>query len=175
MYLCKKTIMKKCLLVILMFFIANVSSQNKKLWAKSFLNTKSPKIEVQGWISEKPDTLNKFVLIDFWATWCGPCKKAIPEMNTFSKLFKDRLVVIGISDENRRTIKKMKTPVIEYFSAYDTKKRLYKKYQIKGIPHVVLIDPNGVVRWEGFPFLKGEELTREVIANAIKEFDKESK
>lgn len=159
----------------MLFFITGITSQNKKIWAKSFLNNQAPEIEVQGWLSKKPDTSNKFILIDFWATWCGPCKQAIPEMNKYSKLFKDRLVVIGISDESKRTIKKMKSPVMEYFSAYDTKSRLYKKYKIKGIPHVVLIDPKGVVKWEGFPLLNGHELTKEVIEKIINKYDLENK
>ena len=39
----------------------------------------------------------KFVLIDFWATWCGPCRRSIPGLNQLHARFKDRLVIIGIS------------------------------------------------------------------------------
>ncbi len=38
-----------------------------------------------------------------------------------------------------------------------------KTYEVSGIPHIVIIDPQGIVRWQGFPFLAGYELTDEVI------------
>src|ERR1043166_3397044 len=73
----------------------------------------------QGQPGTVPDTKGKFVLIDFWATWCGPCRKAIPELNAIHKKFGDKLVVIGISDESEEVVKKMTEPKIEYFTAID--------------------------------------------------------
>jgi zinc protease len=168
--------MKKYLTIFLLqFIIINAFSQEKKLWAKSFLNKKAPTIEVEGWITEKPKTEGKFILIDFWATWCGPCIKAIPELNLFSKKFKNDLVVIGLSDEPKEKIQKFKKEKIEYFSAYDTNRTLYNKFEVKGIPHVVLIDPNGIVKWEGYPFLGKHELTEEVIEKVILKFKNKQK
>jgi len=146
------------------------SNHGKKLWAKSFLNQKAPELTVEEWISEKPDTQGKFILIDFWATWCGPCRKAIPELNEFQKTFKDQLIVIGISDEPAEKVKAMKEPAIEYYNGIDSKKSMSGILQIQGIPHVILIDPKGIVRWEGFPLLEGHELTVEVIKKLIEKY-----
>ncbi len=115
-----------------------------------------------------PTSKGKYVLIDFWATWCPPCRKAIPELNGYHKKFKDKLVVIGISDETEEKVRALKTPTIEYFSAIDTKAVMKKQVQVTGIPHVLLLDPDWVVRWEGFPLLKDYELTEEVIAGILK-------
>ncbi len=41
--------------------------------------------------------------------------------------------------------------------------------QVKGIPHVMIIDPQGTVRWEGFPFLSGHELTETVVENILRQ------
>lgn len=159
--------MKKIILLIFLLSSIISFSQDKKLWAKSFLNKKAPEITVEGWLSEKPDTKDKFILLDFWATWCGPCKKAIPDLNTYAKKFSDTLVVIGLSDESEEKIQSFTNPIIEYYSAFDTRKKLKKKFKVKGIPHAVLINPEGIVVWEGFPFLRGFELSEEVISKLI--------
>lgn len=158
------------LLCCCMISFAQENNNGKQLWAKSILNEKAPELKVEKWLSEQPDTKGKFILIDFWATWCGPCRKAIPELNEFQKQFKDDLVVIGISKETEEKVKSMKNPVIEYYSAIDTSETMSKALEIKGIPHVILIDPQGIVRWEGFPLLTGHELTADVIKTLIEKY-----
>ena len=139
----------------------------KKLWAKSFLNQKAPKFEVEKWLTKQPDTQGKFVLIDFWATWCGPCRKAIPELNALHKKFGDKLVVIGLSDETEAAVKKMAQPKMDYFVAIDTKGRMKKAVEVKGIPHVLILDPQGVVRWEGYPLLTDYQLNEKVVEDIL--------
>ena len=140
------------------------------MWAKSFINKEAPEIIVEKWLTEKPETKGKFILIDFWATWCAPCKKAIPELNEFHHKFKDKLVIIGISDEPKRKVKSMKSPKMEYYSAIDTKERLERIYEVIGIPHCVIINPNGIVVWEGWPQQEGFELTEKTIEDLIKNY-----
>jgi cytochrome c biogenesis protein CcmG, thiol:disulfide interchange protein DsbE len=143
------------------------SGADKQIWANSFLNKKAPDLVVEKWLSKEPDRKGKFVLVDFWATWCGPCRKAIPELNALHKKFGDKLIVIGLSDEPEQKVTVMKEPVIEYFSAIDTQARTKKAVGVKGIPHVIIMDPEGVVRWEGFPLLDGYELTEKVVAEIL--------
>ncbi len=162
--------MKKNLLVICLLIILNAFAQEKQIWAKSVLNQKAPKIIVEKWLSDKPNTKGKFVLIDFWATWCGPCKKAIPELNQFSKEFENDLVVIGVSDETAEKVASLTEPKMNYFSGVDPQRRMYNTLEVKGIPHCILVDPEGIVRWEGFPILKGFELTSETIKTIITEY-----
>jgi cytochrome c biogenesis protein CcmG/thiol:disulfide interchange protein DsbE len=140
----------------------------KKLWANSFVNQKAPKFETEKWLTSAPDCAGKFVLIDFWATWCGPCRKAIPELNAIHKKFGDKLVVIGLSDETEAKVKKMADPKIDYFVAIDTQGRMKKAVGVKGIPHVIILDPKGIVRWEGYPLQTGFELTEQVVADVLK-------
>ncbi|WP_346880720.1 TlpA disulfide reductase family protein [uncultured Algibacter sp.] len=166
--------MQKIVIIIIGLFVSTIYAQEEKqMWAKSYLNKEAPVLVVEKWLSDEPDVTNKFVLIDFWATWCGPCKKAIPNLNDFQQEFKEDLVVIGISDEPKSTVKKLKKPVISYYSAIDTKKTLFNLYQIEGLPHCVIIDPNGIVRWEGFPDLEDFELTSKVIEDIIKTYKPE--
>ena len=144
-----------------------VGAEEKKLWAKTLLGQRAPELVVEKWLTPKPETKGKFVLIDFWATWCGPCREAIPELNAFQKKFRDKLVVIGISDETEEAVKKLTDPKVEYASAIDRQGRMKNLVEVKGIPHCLLIDPQGVVRWEGYPLLDGHELTERVIAEVV--------
>jgi cytochrome c biogenesis protein CcmG/thiol:disulfide interchange protein DsbE len=140
---------------------------NKELYAKSFINRSAPDLIVDTWITPQPSTQGKMILIDFWATWCGPCCKAIPELNALHRRFADRLVVIGLSEETAEQVEAMSQPRIEYYEAVDPQQRTKSAFGVKGIPHVVIIDPTGVVRWEGFPFMPGHELTEEVVAKLL--------
>jgi thiol-disulfide isomerase/thioredoxin len=144
----------------------------KALWARSFLNQKMPEFVIEKWLNGEPDHRGKFVLIDFWATWCAPCRAAIPELNRFQAEFGGHLVVIGITDEPEAVVRKMVDPKIEYAVAVDTQARTKKNLEVTGIPHVLIIDPHGIVRWEGFPFLPGYELTDKVVADIINQYSK---
>jgi cytochrome c biogenesis protein CcmG, thiol:disulfide interchange protein DsbE len=119
--------------------------------ARSLRGQIFPKVEVETWLTYPADTKGKFLLVDFWATWCGPCRQSIPELNAFAAKFKDRLVIIGISDESEAAIRKMTEPHIDYAVASDTQHRGFQTLQITAIPHCVLIDPTGIVRYEGNP------------------------
>lgn len=163
--LCMKSIW---LIAVLSLLFENVGNgEEKKLWAKSVLNQKAPELLVEKGLTPEPKREGKFVLIDFWATWCGPCRKAIPELNALQKKFGDKLVVIGISDEKEDAVKAMKEPAMNYSVAIDTQARTKKALEVNGIPHLILIDPQGIVKWEGFPFLAGHELTEEVVGKIL--------
>jgi cytochrome c biogenesis protein CcmG, thiol:disulfide interchange protein DsbE len=145
---------------------------DKKMWADSFLGKKAPKFESEKWLTTVPNTKGKFVLIDFWATWCGPCRKAIPELNTIQKKFGDKLVVIGLSDETEAAVRKMTSPKISYSLAIDSQGRMKKAVGVTGIPHVLIMDPDWIVRWEGYPLLDGHELTEKVVEDLIAKYGK---
>lgn len=162
--------MKKLLLLTLFLsFTFGHAQEKKKVWAKSFIDKKAPELIFQKWISKVPKTEGKFILIDFWATSCGPCKKLIPELNSYHKSFKKDMVVIGISAESEEKLKAFESK-IDYYQTQDIRGKNRKKYGVKGIPHAVIIDPEGIVRWEGYPLLNGHILTEKVIRKIIKKY-----
>ncbi len=140
----------------------------KNLYADDFRGQKVPDYAIQKWVTKTPDTKGKIILIDLWATWCGPCKKAIPELNKLQKEFKDDLVIIGLSDEPANVVQDfMKKTKIDYSMAVDTKGKLKKKLNVMGIPHVIIVDTSGIIRWQGLPSDKKDKLTSDLIETII--------
>ncbi len=141
----------------------------KNLYATNDLRGKAaPKFEVKKWLSSEPKREGKVVLIDFWATWCGPCVKLVPELQQFQEKFKDDLVVIGVSDEKEETVKAfIKNKGVTYSMAIDSSARMKKVVGVSGIPHVLIIGTDGIVRWQGFPGSSEEPLTEAIVKQVI--------
>jgi len=171
----KVGILLACLVLCCQSPTRSGTEEHKQLWAKSFLNRKAPPLVVQQWLPRRPDTRGKFVLVDFWATWCGPCRQAIPELNADAKKFAGKLVVIGLTDQTAAAVKQMTDPPIHYAVAIDTQGRTSKQVEVTGIPHVLLMDPQGIVRWEGFPLLEGHKLTAPIIQRIISRYASQHK
>lgn len=144
----------------------------KTLYADNDLRGKKlPKIEVETWLTGAPDLKDKIILLDMWATWCGPCRALIPETNKWQEKYKKDLVVIGLSDEPVETIKKfMEGTKMNYSVATDTSRKTSTLIGVKGIPHVLIITPDHVVRWQGFPGSAEDKLTEEKIEAIIKTY-----
>lgn len=140
-----------------------VVKEGKRLWARSCLWAEAPKLVVETWLSAKPETAGKYVLVEFWATWCGPSRRSIALLNRFHERFGRELAVIAVSDETEAAVRQLKDPRVTCYSAIDTQARMKDELGVFGIPHVIVIEPGGFVVWEGFPLLPGHELTEQTI------------
>jgi peroxiredoxin len=117
-----------------------------------FLNQPAPEFSVKQVKDDKALTLaglrGEVVIVDFWATWCGPCKRAIPQLEALQAEFKGQgLTVVGISDEEKATLTKFtaKSP-IKYTVAYDADRGVNRAYMVSALPTLFVIDHEGVVR-----------------------------
>ncbi|MHC4540369.1 MAG: redoxin family protein [Planctomycetota bacterium] len=104
------------------------------------------------------DFKGKAVLLDFWATWCGPCRQAIPHLEALHKKYKNRgLVVVGLNNErNHDKVKKFAEEQISYVVVLDADKQ-FKEYGIRGIPAAFYIDREGKIRYREIGFRPGRE------------------
>jgi thiol-disulfide isomerase/thioredoxin len=120
------------------------TSQNNKMKAPDFTltSTSGKKINLS-------DFKGKIVILDFWATWCGPCRRGVPDLVDIQKEFKNKVVVIGISLDDQRTINDimpfMKQYGINYPIVYGTNKVVMDYGNIQAIPTSFVIDRNGFI------------------------------
>ena len=98
----------------------------------------------------------KYILVNFWATWCSPCLQEMPALDRLAaKLEKQGVMVIAISQDEggpaqvRPFAEKLKLSKVKIL--YDTDKRGFRDYALRGLPTTVLISPQGMVmaRLEG--------------------------
>ena len=116
-----------------------------------FVNAPAPELIAEKWLHPAPDLTGKFVLLDFWATWCPACRHSIPRLNGFESKFSDKLAVIGLSAEREEAVNKLADPRPTYALAIDPQRRTQTRAGVTAIPHLLVIDPDGIVRWEGDP------------------------
>lgn len=114
----------------------------------------------------------KVVLIDFWATWCPPCKKELPVLEKLHRDFKDEgLVVLGISDENKTTIEKfLKENKLTFPILLDQGGKVAQLYKVQAIPRVILIDKKGKIVKDITGYEEeNEKILKEAIEKSLKE------
>ena len=107
------------------------------------------------------------ILLDFWATWCGPCVEAMPQVDAVAKKFADKgLVFYAVNaGEEAAAIKEfLATAKLEVPVAMDTSNEIAQSYLVEGIPQTLLIGKDGKVQvvHVGFSSQLGKLLTKEI-------------
>ncbi len=117
---------------------------------------KAPSLTSAAWVKGGPAEVGKgLLLVEFWATWCGPCKTSIPHLTKLGEKYKDKLTIAGLSSEEEEVVKPFVTAQganMEYHVGV-ADESLNQGYMTgrDGIPFSFLIGADGVVLWVGHP------------------------
>lgn len=126
----------------------------ERLDAAALVGKKAPRISLPQMGKEHPftPTAGKVVIIDFWATWCGPCEPVRRALEDFQRQRgKSDIEIAGISSEDAETVKAFyHKRRAAYPILLDDKSAVTLSYRVAGYPTIVVIDKNGIVRFAGF-------------------------
>lgn len=146
---------------------------------EKFINKPAPNLvlmDINGNEVNLTDHKGKIIILDFWATWCGPCIKAFPAMKKTMKELKDKnvefLFINTLENQDSNTVKEKIHKIIEKFEIHDFKILLdYKEvgnyatsklFGVEGIPAKFVIDKSGNIRYKSLGFANDKILTKEL-------------
>lgn len=118
----------------------------------------APDFTVEALTSKAPQKLSslngKVVLVDFWATYCGPCRSSASEIEQAYKKYHDKgFEVISVTGEDRKTVEAFEKATPHQYPVYlDSKLEAHEAYQVSAYPNFFLVGKNGKVVWhqEGY-------------------------
>lgn len=115
----------------------------------------------------------KVVLLNVWATWCGPCRKEIPELRALDAAYRGRgLELIGVSVDTDGTDETIKEFVKEFTMDYaiwrDPNEAVSATFRLAGVPATFLIDRRGIIRWKATGVVEpGDSTLTDAIEKAL--------
>jgi thiol-disulfide isomerase/thioredoxin len=140
-----------CLAVLLSSFVTTKAwaQFDKTAWPAKVDTPKIEVVDLQGKAWSTAELTGKVVVLNFWATWCAPCKDELPTLQTLHDISDSQTVVltINVREPAARASRYMQNTGMTFPVISDAKGELAKRWGVTVYPTTILIAPNGQARW----------------------------
>jgi thiol-disulfide isomerase/thioredoxin len=166
--------------ILLLLCVITVAAHAQELRPLSLnIGDQAPPLRLRGWLKGTPvERLEKgrLYVVEFWATWCAPCRKAMPHLSALARKYRDRITVLSIDVMERQTtsFEKIKAFVDSMGDQMDYAVAVEQGYlmqtgwlnaaEAQGIPSCFIINAEGKIAWIGHPMAL-EEVLPEILNN----------
>jgi thiol-disulfide isomerase/thioredoxin len=96
------------------------------------------------------DLKGQIVLVNFWASWCGPCRQEMPILEQLNHQYRSKgvtLIGINVEPDSAAATTWLKATPVSFPILYDVDSKISKLYEVQGMPNTVILDRKGVVRY----------------------------
>ncbi len=161
------------LLIVLVSIATSFVTANASAEGKLKVGDKAPALSVSGWLNGSgPSSFDptKVYVVEFWATWCGPCKVSIPHLNELHNELAGKVTIIGVSNEKQEVVKPFvdaKGASMAYLVAVDdsnkTSEAWMKAAGQDGIPCAFIVGRDNRIAYIGHPMDERFEKTLKAV------------
>jgi thiol-disulfide isomerase/thioredoxin len=144
------------------------------------LGDPAPALSIDKWVKGGPVDLQAgqgkhIYVVEFWATWCPPCRTSIPHLTQLQRKFNaQNVVIIGISDEEAAKVEpfvKSMADKMGYTVALDKERETFGAYMgafdVNSIPHAFVINKMGKIVWHGHPMARLDKVLEQIVAGTF--------
>ncbi|MCG2612944.1 TlpA family protein disulfide reductase [Terrimonas sp. NA20] len=166
-------LMMLLLIAVDVFAQEDAGAMDVMKYQEQLLGTEAPPLTITDWLQNIPADTNftgKYKVLEFWATWCLPCLKAVPHMNKLQEKMKgENIVFVSVGYESAEKVKATLEKVsFETIVVSDQTRSIHRGLgiQYKGttpLPRTVLIDDKNRIIWYGTPKKLTEKMLRRFV------------
>ena len=167
----KNKILNKAGIIILLMAALNVSA----LYAEE-MNKPAPDFTLKsnsGKNLKLSESRGEVILLNFWASWCGPCRQEMPLLEGLHNKYKDfgfKVMGVNVEEDSKEAIKILKEIKVNFPVVFDTSNKVSELYKVSAMPSTVLIDRDGNMRYLHKGYKPGDEATyKKWVKKLIKE------